>query len=46
MNEYKVFKTGYSWVGWIPWENRYREFATEREYEEYFEDECCWDQKA
>lgn len=36
-------KSGY--MGWIPSENRYREFATEREYEEYFEDECCWDQK-
>lgn len=40
MNEYKIFKTGYSWVGWIPWENRYREFVSEEEYAEEFYGRC------
>ena len=36
MSDYKIFNTGFSWKGWIPWENRYREFVSEEEYAEEF----------
>lgn len=32
----KGYYIGTGYMGWVPWYNRYMLFATEKEYEEYY----------